>query len=239
MKKLMPLMLMSLLFQTGIANAHQVWIEQDGSKATLQFGEFGDNLRETSPGLLDKFVAPTAKLIGKKGEQSLTMNKTPNGFVLSGTAAQGESLVAEEASYPVIESKHDGKSSRLIWTPAARYITDFAEQQPKLTFDIVPTGKPGQFKVVYKGQPVSKVKIAAVIPSGWSKEATTDEQGMVSFEMPWRGEYVLEGHYNDKTAGQRDGKSYDTASFVTSLSFTLPDGIAAVPASAAVAGMSK
>lgn len=227
--------LLSLILVTPVAHAHQVWIEQQGKTATLQFGEFADNLRETSPGLLDKFVAPAATLLTKGGERTLKLDKTPQGFVLSSAAATGESIVVEEASYPMFENNRDGKVSRTVWTPAARYVTDFAERQPKLTFDIVPAGQPGQFKVYYKGQPAAKVKVSAVIPSGWAKEATSNEQGLIGFDLPWSGAYVIEGHYTDKTPGERDGKPFDTASFVTSLSFTLPKGISPVPAGPAAA----
>lgn len=230
MNKLLLSAFVSFLSLAPSVHAHQVWIEQQGNTATLQFGEFADNLRETSPGLLDKFVAPTAILLTKNGERTLKLDKTPQGFVLSSTAAPGETIVAEEASYPIFENSRDGKVTRTAWTPAARYITDFAERQPKLTFDIVPTGQPGQFKVFYKGQPAAKVKASAVIPSGWTKEATSNEQGILTFELPWSGTYVIEGHYTDKTAGERGGKPFDTASFVTSLSFVHPKGIAPVPA---------
>lgn len=43
------------------AQAHHVWLEQDAQGATLYFGEFGGNLREASPGLLDKFPGPVAR----------------------------------------------------------------------------------------------------------------------------------------------------------------------------------
>ena len=46
----------ALLATTGLAaQAHQVWLEHSGSQAKLHFGEYNDNVRETSPGLLDKF----------------------------------------------------------------------------------------------------------------------------------------------------------------------------------------
>ena len=34
--------------------------------------------------------------------------------------------------------------------------------------------------------------------SGWSKEAHTDEQGLVKFDMPWKGTYVAEVSFNDR-----------------------------------------
>ena len=92
--------LIALLFAATTATtaqAHHVWLEQDANGATLYFGEFGQNLRETSPGYLDKFIAPVAQRIGVAAAQPLTLSKTPRGFVLSGSAAKGESLVAEDA----------------------------------------------------------------------------------------------------------------------------------------------
>lgn len=234
MKKLLLPVLLSLLSMSA-AHAHQVWIEQNGKTTTLQFGEFGDNLRETTPGLLDKFVKPTATLVGGKGSQPLALEKTSKGFVLSGTAKAGESIVAIDAAYPGWDSQKDGKTIHSIWVPAARFVSGFAARQPLLPFDIVPTGTPGQFQVVYKGQPVPKAEVHAVIPNGWEKKAVSDARGLVSFDLPWRGAYVLEAHHEDATPGARDGKSYDSASFVTSLSFVLEQGAAALPAGPAAA----
>jgi uncharacterized GH25 family protein len=226
--------IVSMLFLAAHAHAHQIWIEQTNQTATLQFGEFGENLRETTPGLLDKFVQPGATLLSAKGEQALTLNKTADGFTLSALAAPGDSIVAEETYYPVIENKRGDTITRLAWTPAARYITNFSQQQPKLTLDILPTGKAGEFKVFYKGLPLPKAKVAAVVQSGWAREATANEQGLVSFDLPWRGKYVLEAQHSDKSAGERHGKSYDVASYVTTLSFVQLTGSAPLPAGSAV-----
>ena len=53
----------ALLATTGLAaQAHQVWLEHSGSQAKLHFGEYNDNVRETSPGLLDKFSIEGAEV---------------------------------------------------------------------------------------------------------------------------------------------------------------------------------
>lgn len=231
MKRLALLPLVSALLFAGSAQAHQVWLEQNDKGANLYFGEFGDNLREASPGLLDKFVKPTATLAGAKGEQPLSLNKTSTAFALSGRAGKNETIFAEEASYPVIERKDGDKVvSRMVWTPAARLVTSNAAVEPKLTLDIVPTGKEGEFKVTYKGEPLAKTKVGIIVQSGWGKEGWTDEQGIVSFDRPWQGTYVLEVHHTDKTPGERNGEKYDVASFVTTLSLNQPSGLKAVPA---------
>lgn len=229
-----PLFLSLLLAcSTQAVQAHHVWIEQpDNAPAMLHFGEFGDNLREASPGLLDKFGKPTAVLLSPRGERKLEAIKTSSGFVLSGRAGQGEALIAEDAHYPLYSFKQGDRQAKGWYYPAARYVTTLAAHKPALAFDVVPTGRPGEFRVALKGQPLPKVKVSVVIPSGWSKQATSDEQGLVRFDLPWQGTYVVEASHTDKTAGERAGsgtaESYDTVNYVTSLTVVRREGAAAL-----------
>ncbi|KAA0682429.1 DUF4198 domain-containing protein [Roseomonas genomospecies 6] len=222
------------------AQAHQIWIEQPGQgNATIRFGEFGENLREASPGLLDKFVKPAGTLLSAKGEQKADAAKTADGFALPFKAAAGESIVAEDAHYPLYTWKQGDKETTNRYHPAARLITGFAEQAPKLALDLVPTGKPGQFKLVFQGQPKAKTKVALVTQSGWAKEEHTDEQGLVTFDMPWKGTYVAEVSLNERTPGERQGASgtekYDGVSYVTTVTYVHPDGLEPIPAGPAAA----
>ncbi|MET0222519.1 MAG: cobalt ABC transporter substrate-binding protein [Tardiphaga sp.] len=217
------------------AQAHQIWLEQpDGQNAVIRFGEFGENLRETSPGLLDKFAKPAATLISAKGEQKSDATKTANGFTLPFKASAGDGIVAEDASYPLYNWKQQGKDTTNWFYPAARLITGFAAQQPKLVLDLVPTGQDGQFKLYFKDQPKAKTKVTMVTESSWSKEAHTDEQGLVSFDMPWKGTYVAEVSFNDRSAGERAGangaEKYDAVSYSTTLSYVNANGLAPIPA---------
>lgn len=224
----------SLLLLGTAAQAHQVWLEQDGKEAKLYFGEFGENLRETSPGLLDKFVKPTGQKLSSKGSEPLALSKTANGFALAGRAARGESLVAEEATYPISERKQGDKVIRSLYQPAARLVTDYAQQQPRLTLDLVPTGqgKDGRVEVqaFYKTQALGKAKVMLVTPSGWAQEHHTDEQGKLTVNLPWQGTYVLELSHTDATAGERGAEKYDRASYVTSLTLEQATGLPALPA---------
>lgn len=230
------------LLAGGAAHAHQVWLEQDGHGAKLYFGEFGENLREASPGLLDKFVAPVAHKIGTQLAEPLTVSKTANGFAIKGRAAAGEALVAEESAYPVSERKEGDNTIRSIYVPAARLATSFTQQTPQLTLDLVPTGKQGtqtkasvELQAFYKGQPLPKAKVMVVTASNWSQEVHTDETGKLTVDLPWRGTYVLELMHNDRTAGERGSEKYDRANYVTSLTLMQRTGLPALPASPAAA----
>lgn len=223
----------AVLVLAGQAHAHQVWIEQDARGAKLYFGEFGENLREASPGRLDRFVNPVAHKQAAQGMQPLHAVKTANGFALSARAAKGESLLAEEPVFPIAERRDGDKTVRSLYVPAARLVTGHGRLEPKLTLDLVPTGQPGkdgmEVQAFYMGQPLPKAKVAVATPSGWTQEHRADEQGKLTVKLPWKGRYVLELKHTGG-AGERAGEQYDRASYVTSLTTTQHRGLPALPA---------
>jgi hypothetical protein len=227
---------LALLGPASTVQAHQIWIEQPAGQKTavVRFGEFGENLRETSPGLLDKFVKPTATLLSAKGEKTVDARKTGDGFELPFGAAHGDTIVAEDANYPLYTWKQGGKETTNWYRPAARLITDFAEQQPRLVLDLVPTGKTGEFRLFLQGQPRAKTKVTLVTQSGWAREGHTDAQGLVTFDMPWKGTYVAEVSVNERSPGERQGgngpEKFDGVSYVTTLTYVQADGLTPIPA---------
>ena len=218
-----------LLLGQAHSHAHHVWIEQDAKGAKLYFGEFGDNLREASPGLLDRFAKPSAQKVSSKGSETLITTKTANGFALAGLAVKGESLVAEDAAYPITDSKDGDKTFRRLYVPAARLVADGSKQEAKLVLDLVPTGKQDtdgmEVQAIYKGKPLAKAKVEVITAFGWSKELRADEDGKLTFKMPWKGSYVLELKHADG-AGERGTEKYDRANYVTSLTVMQAVGMA-------------
>lgn len=222
------------------AAAHEIWIEQpEGQNAIIRFGEFGENLREASPGLLDKFGKPAGVLVTDGVEKKAEATKTSTGFALPFRAKNGASIVAEDAAYPLYTWKQQGRETTNWYHPAARLITGFAEQKPVLTLDLVPAGETGKFKLFLKGHAKPKIKVTLVTQSGWAKEATTDDNGVVTFELPWKGQYVAEVSVNDQSAGERSTGSaveqYDAVNYVTTVTFVSGEGLEPVPASPATA----
>ena len=240
---LLPLTIAALLAGAQ-AQAHQFWIEPVAGGTMLQFGEFADNVRETAPGLLDSLGQPGAVQIDADGEHPLKLDKTAQGYKITTTvkgagAAAGTSIVARDVHYPVSTDHSSGAPIRWAYTPAARYITDLAQRPATLAFDIVPTGKNGQFQVTLNGKPMPKIKVVAAVQSGWTRQTQSDAEGKVSFALPWRGMYVIEAVHDDKSGGERGGKPYDIASYSTSLSFVQGTGIAALPAQQTITPATK
>jgi hypothetical protein len=219
--------LLSLGF-AGPASAHFLWLEPEADGARLYFGEFEENLREASPGLLDRLTPlPEAKLDASSGTKPLKVEKSPTSFVIMGGRGPTDSIVAEQVR--VNERKQGDKVTRTLGRLAARYVPDFSERAPALTLDIVPAGKPGAFKVVYKDKPLPKAKLELINQSGWKRELRTDEQGVLVVALPWKGNYVIEVEHLDPTAGTQGAEAYDGMRFVSTLSFKVAEGGEAPP----------
>jgi len=212
----------------GQAHAHHIWLEVEGQGVHLYFGEFGENLREASPGSLDK-LQPQVKVVSSAGERALTAEKSANAFVVAGKIDGTDSIVAEDIRYPSFERKRDGKTTRGIYVPAARFVPDRAPRTPVLALDVVPVAG-DKFRVVFKGKPLAKAKVEIITPSGWGREVHTGEDGEFAVELPWRGTYVFEVQHADNNAGKRGEEAYDSASYVTSLTLVQQQGIAPLPA---------
>ena len=219
---------------SGEARAHQVWLEQDGSGAALYFGEFGDNLREASPGYLDKIAHVSARVVSKAKSVAVPSERRGNRITIAGRAAKGDSVVAVDDAYPLMESKDGAQVTRKAWTPAARYVPELGPREPALVLDIVPTNADGEFQVVYRGAPLAKAKATLTAVSGWSLSATTDEHGKLRFRLPWKGTYALLVRHEDPTPGRRKTPSgvdeaFDVASYATTLTFQTSAGLPSPP----------
>jgi hypothetical protein len=101
--------LIALLGQTPVRRTRS-GLSTEGHNAVIRFGEFGENLREASPGLLDKFARwPVPH--SAKGEQKSDATKTANGFTLPFSAASGDAFWRKMRGYPLYVWKPKAKTS--------------------------------------------------------------------------------------------------------------------------------
>lgn len=211
------------LLWSASAFAHTLWLEPDGDRMRLFYGEFGENLREASPGLLDRLALPVARI----GDRQVMVERTATSFLLGGTRQPAESAAAEQRR--VAERKQGDKVARVLNVLGARWAPDPGEREPWLALEILPTPKPGTFKVLYLGKPVAKAKVELIAESGWKKEFRTEPDGTFLAALPFKGGYVMEAEHLDATAGSHAGEAYDTMRFVTTLSFRVAEGLEGPP----------
>lgn len=207
----------------GTAAAHTIWLEREGDGARIYFGEFDENLREASPGLLDQ-LKPEAKVAAS--DKALKVDKTAGFFAVAGPVGKDDSIVAENVA--VTERRGD-KPTKVLTRLGARTVADVKEQAPVNTLDIVPAGKPGLFKVFYQGKLLAKAKAELIAESGWKREVKTDEQGAFEATLPWRGGYVIEIQHTDATPGKRGEDAYDSVRCASTLFVRVADGMQGSP----------
>lgn len=210
------------------ASAHALWIESDGAGFQLFYGEFDENLREGSPGLLDRLEPlPAAKAFSPAGVQPLAVEKKSTGFALGAAPAGIDGVVAEQVR--IVERKQGEKVTRTLGRLAARYIADFNERPPLIALDIVPAGRPGAFRAFYDGKPLPNAKIEVAAEFGWKKELKSGADGSFEVALPWKATYVIEVTLMDATPGVLGSEPYDAMRFATTLAFRIPEGLQPPP----------
>jgi len=81
------------------------------------------------------------------------------------------------------------------------------------------TGTPLSLAVLNQGKPLDNVSVTIFSPEGWIKEVPVDQKGEMQFKPEWKGRYVAEVVYFDKTPGESGGDKYQTSRNVSTCAF--------------------
>jgi hypothetical protein len=213
------------LVGAGSAQAHGLWIEQTGATKTLFFGEPENALKEVFPGRLEAIKSPQAMTINAAGEPSKsTLARTAIGFV-SVESAASQTLLASETSIEVKDYTANGLGIVKPMYYARFAPMPFVTARPESALDLVPAAADANAVMVsYNGQPLAKAKVTVIAPNTWTQEHTSDAQGRISINTPWRGQYVLEVTHTDNAPGEFEGKRYAALRSRAMLTFVQAQG---------------
>ena len=209
----------SLLALSENAPAHFVWLERDGDgPARAYFGEWIDDIREKTGGLLDRFKAPRV-FVGANNEP-LQVKRNENNLEFAAKGLGDVRFV--DSSVPPREDKEKGGATKTIYY--AKH--GRSETVAKLDLELVPTDTNGNtFVLVFLGAPLAKAELTIIGPPKWEKPLVTDEQGRITLPMPWAGPYVLEiTHFDEKPGGSGEEK-FTRTRHISSLSFEQQNGL--------------
>ncbi|MEI9863144.1 MAG: hypothetical protein WDN00_01005 [Limisphaerales bacterium] len=196
------------LITINSALAHSVWLEPKGDQLVIRFAEPGDDF-ETSPGQLDNLSAPTGFILITNAPASVDVTKKSDLFLLVG--ASPTNTACAETIFTVRGGRKPNFYAR--WQPA-----DAGAGTPLLTLDLVPTGKPGEVRAYFRGQPLAGIKATLRAPDGKDTEFTADAEGFIRFEPKQSGQYLLTlAHHREPLAGFYNGVSYKENSHNCSL----------------------
>jgi uncharacterized GH25 family protein len=180
------------------ASAHALWLERGTPASKLYFGEYAENLRESSPGRLDSIVEPEAMIIDQAGTaKSATPSRENTHFSLPDSAT----VLVQARRQPIRESQ--GGASAPI---QRRFLYARLGNGGSLPLDLQDSGN--RLRLTFMGEPVPKAEIVVIAPSGWEKHLRTDEKGEASFSPPESGLYVVEAKHELNKPGEFEGKAY-------------------------------
>tara|TARA_R110000765_G_scaffold67270_1_gene130028 strand:- start:2228 stop:2947 length:720 start_codon:yes stop_codon:yes gene_type:complete len=66
-----------------------------------------------------------------------------------------------------------------------------------------------KLQVLFKGKPLTKNEFQIYVSDLWSKTLETDDNGEVSFQLPWNSKYTMETVYEERVPGSYNGKDYE------------------------------
>lgn len=196
------------------AAAHALWLEGDTKAVKLYFGEYSENLRETSPGRLDGIVEPVAAVIDAAGKESPVAPIRESGHFaipMATSSTTGTTVLVQALKQPIREPQGENPGP-----VSKRFMYARLGKGGSLPLDIVNTGD--MLRLSFMGKPAAKAEIIIIAPNGWEKHLKTDEKGEVSFPLPESGLYVVEAKYELKKPGEFEGKAYAIESHKVTLS---------------------
>ena len=194
----------------GQLSAHSVWIEStDSGELIARFGEFGDEDYETSPGHLDSLEDLAAWTPGSESPVVLAISKKKDHFAL-GEAKSGDSIQVE-AGFRTMTSKDAPGRKPYFY---ARWRSSETEVGiPAATLDLVPTGKPGEIRAYFRGEPLAGVKATLFTPEANDQELMTDAEGILRFESNEKGLFMLKiGRHREERVGFSKGSTFGLVS---------------------------
>jgi uncharacterized GH25 family protein len=209
------------MFASGIAHAHYLWLEPTKGGTALYFGEPDAELREKSPGKLDRIKAPQAYVNEAGGKPVAVDAKRANSHFMIASGKARTVMVAEEGVEVADLTRHGLGLAKSNYY--ARIGQTAGTDAAPLALD-VQSNAPNTFTVLYRGQPVAKAKVLVIAPNTWTQEHVADDKGTVKINTPWRGQYVLHVLHIDKTAGDFGGKAYDNLRNHLTYTFTQTKG---------------
>lgn len=197
------------------ASAHTVWVERakDGT-AHAYYGEWQEGLRED---LASKMPTLKDARTFLSASPDSSFSDELQGSVLNIAAKGNGDLRLIQDKIPVVVDSHsDRRVKQFFLAKNGR-----TETKGLLDFEIVPVApESNTFIVTLHGKPVPKASVTVYGPPKWGKEFEADDQGKVTIETPWAGQYLVETTRFEEESGGSGDEAYNHARYVSTVFFT-------------------
>lgn len=226
MKKLIATILLVTLPVLS-ASAHYLWIETNGTgtlgqshEIRVHFGEYTYGVVEEVEGeafpAVSKFTLWVIAPDGSKNVLNTTPKKdhylahfTPskNG-VYTIMLNNDEIDVIDYTQYDFGIFKTHYHSTAKVQIGSADADTNAANPNGIVVKQLTNNGNEVKLQVLYKDQPLAKNELQVYVADLWSKTLHTDDNGEVSFALPWNTKYIVETTTKEEVPGSYKGEDY-------------------------------
>ncbi|NIJ45617.1 putative GH25 family protein [Wenyingzhuangia heitensis] len=208
--------------------AHYMWIETNSigkvgqsQEVKVYFGEYTYGVTEKVKGdAFHKVQNFTLWVIDAQGNKSALKTSPKENFYVAKFSPKNKgtyTVVLDNNKIDVIDyTKYDfgifkthyhsvakvqvGKKSNATATVNANGIT---------VKDVSETKKTIKLQVLFKNKALAKNEVKVFVADLWTKTLKTDENGYVSFDMPWDTKYIVEITNKEEVPGTYNQKDYE------------------------------
>ena len=225
-KKILTTLLL-LVLPLLSASAHYLWVETQG-QATLgqkheirvHYGEYTYGVIEKVDGenfpLVSKFklwlIAPdgtTTELESQAREDHYLGHFTPTQEGVYTVALNNNEIgVIDYTQYDFGIFKTHYHSTAKVLVGKTDADTQTGNPDGLVVKELANVGDEIKLQVLYKGAPLAENELKIYISDLWSKTLYTDQNGELSFVLPWNTKYLVETMVKEEIPGSYQGKDY-------------------------------
>ncbi|GGF46189.1 DUF4198 domain-containing protein [Echinicola rosea] len=218
------LFVLALFANLGCAMAHALWIETETSgkkgqeqQVKIYYGEYGEGMIEKVEDWYSDVKDFELWLIDPQGNKTQLETTASAAFFTASFTPNMDGVYRLQVGHSAKdlggEYVYQFNTATQVWVGKAKETT---LEGPKTDLALVMTSpdkgglkNPLHFKVLFKGEAKEGVTVAVDGPTGWSKEYTTDANGEIEVETPWKGQYIVEAVDTEETSGEHFGAPYE------------------------------
>ncbi|MFD2101395.1 DUF4198 domain-containing protein [Flagellimonas iocasae] len=225
MKKLIVTLLLITLPVLS-ASAHYLWIETDGKGTLGQAQEIRVHYGEYTYGVIEKVEGEAFPLVSKftlwviapdGTKTQLNTEAHEDHYLASFTPSQdgvytialnnNEIDVIDYTQYDfgIFKTHYHSTAKVQVGTDGD---TKTANPEGIVVKQLENNGDEVKLQVLYKGKPIAENELKVYVADLWAKTLYTDENGEVSFALPWETKYIVETTTKEEIPGTYKGEDY-------------------------------
>ncbi|WP_246581359.1 DUF4198 domain-containing protein [Echinicola shivajiensis] len=215
---------LALIINMGSASAHALWIETSikGEKGVEQevkiyYGEYAEGVIEQVSDWYSDVKDFELWLIDPAGNKSILKTEAQDDHFTSSFVPEMDGVYRLQIGHSAKdlggEYLYQFNTATQISVGKAKDMGSTDDKTDLALLLISPAQKSLKeqlsFKTYFKGTPKAGVKVVVVSPEGWTKDYESDENGEISIDTPWKGQYLIEATYTEEISGEHFGTPYE------------------------------